>query len=63
MEHFAQDSDIDSDGEDESGLDLSDNWLAFEFRIKFQVLILAFKALNCMAHRYISDLIRKKSSP
>jgi len=63
LEHLAQDSDIDSDEDDESGLDLSDNWLSVEFRIKFQVLIFVFKALNCMAPRYLSDLIGKKSSP
>jgi len=39
------------------------HWLPAEFRIKFKVLIFVFKALNGMAPRYISDLIRKKSSP
>ena len=39
------------------------HWLPVEFRIKFKVLIFVFKALNGMAPRYISDLIRKKSSP
>ena len=39
------------------------HWLPVEFQIKFKVLIFVFKALNGMAPRYISDLIRKKSSP
>ena len=39
------------------------HWLPVEFRIKFKVLLFVFKALNGMAPRYISDLIRKKSSP
>jgi len=39
------------------------HWLPVEFRIKFKVLIFVFKALNGVAPRYNSDLIRKKSSP
>ena len=37
------------------------HWLPVAFRIKFKVLIFVFKALNGVAPRYISDLIRKKS--
>jgi len=39
------------------------HWLPVEFQIKFKILIFVFKALNGMAPCYISDLIRKKSSP
>ena len=37
------------------------HWLLVIYRIKFKILVLTFKCLNCMAPRYLKELIERKT--
>ena len=37
------------------------HWLPVTYRIKFTILVLTFKCLNCMAPQYLKELIERKT--